>query len=47
MIIKESDFELTYNPEYNNFDLHMVKVINAKDPEKRREELSILGYSMS
>jgi CRISPR/Cas system-associated protein endoribonuclease Cas2 len=47
MIIKDDDFELVSTNDYDRFDLYITKVINAKNEEKRREELTLEGYSMS
>lgn len=47
MTIEEKDFKLVYDSDRDRFDLSIVRVINAKDPEKRREELTIFGYSMT
>jgi len=47
MIIEEEDFKLIYDDDHDRFDVYTVKVINAKDLEKRREEYSIYGYSMT
>jgi hypothetical protein len=44
MIIEESDFKL--EGDLDRFDLYLIKVINAKDPVKRREELTLVGYGM-
>lgn len=47
MIIKEQDFVLTQHNDYDRFDLELLYVVNAKDPEKRREEFKDAGYSMT
>lgn len=47
MRIEEEDFRLDYDGSCNRFDLYMTKVIHANDPEKRRTEPSIYGYSMT
>jgi len=44
MIIQGDDFKL--EGELGRFDLYLMKVINAKDAEKRREELALHGYDM-
>lgn len=44
MIIEENDFKL--EGDLDRFDLYLLKVINGKDPEKRREELTLYGYDM-
>lgn len=44
MEIIESDFKLVNNED--RFDLYLVKVINAKDVSKRREEFVLIGYDM-
>lgn len=47
MVIEEADFRLEYLDEHNCFDLSLIKVINAKDPEKRREEMTLMAYGVS
>jgi hypothetical protein len=47
MIIEESDFKMEGADDYNTFDLYLLYVVNAKDPEKRREEMKLRGYNMS
>lgn len=46
MIIEESDFRLELNEANYRFDLYLLYVVHAKDPEKRREELKLNGYGM-
>lgn len=46
MTIEEDDFTLEYDVEHDVWNLYMVKVVHADDPEKRREEKAIFGYSM-
>lgn len=46
MIIEESDFKMEYDEGCNRFDFYLLQVINAKNPEKRREEFKLEGYSM-
>ena len=46
MVIEESDFRLELNEANYKFDLYLLYVVNAKDPEKRREELKLNGYGM-
>ena len=38
---------LEFNPTNSKFDLYLLRVINAKNEEKRREEFQIEGYGMS
>ena len=47
MIIEEEDFKLEYLDEFNCFDVYTLKVINAKDASKRREEFEIVAYGVS
>ena len=47
MIIEEPDFRLEMNESNDRFDLELLHVINAKIPEKRREEFKEAGYSMT
>ena len=47
MIIEEEDFKLEYLDEFNCFDVYTLKVINAKDASKRREELILEAYGDS
>lgn len=47
MVIEESDFKLILNESNHQFDLYLLYVVNAKDPEKRREELKLNGHGMS
>lgn len=47
MTIEEKDFKLELNELNYRFDLSLLSVINAKDPEKRREEFKLYGYGMS
>ena len=46
MIIEEKDFLLELNPNGSRFDLSLLYVVNAKNPEKRREEFKLVGYGM-
>lgn len=46
MVIEGEDYKLQYDSDHDRFDLYLLKVINAKDPEKRREEFVLYGYSM-
>jgi len=46
MTIEESDFKLEYDEGCDKFDLYLLYTINAKNEEKRREELKLEGYSM-
>lgn len=46
MVIQESDFKLEYDEGCSFFDLYLMHVVNAKIPEKRREEFKLDGYSM-
>lgn len=45
MEIVESDFKLILDGD--RFDLYLLKVINAKNADKRREELVVAGYGMT
>lgn len=45
MVIEEKDFKLEFDEDCSRFDLYFLKVINAKDAEKRREEFVLRGYS--
>jgi hypothetical protein len=47
MEIVGDDYKLEYREGSNKFNLHLLKVVHAKDPEKRREELISWGYDMS
>jgi hypothetical protein len=47
VIIEEEDFRLEMNDSNDRFDLELLHVINAKIPEKRREEFKEAGYSMT
>lgn len=47
MIIEEKDFRLEQHDCYDRFDLELLHVVNAKDPEKRREEFKEAGYAMT
>jgi len=47
MTIEEKDFKLELNETNYCFDLYLLHVINAKDPEKRREDFKLNGYGMS
>ena len=47
MIIQEEDFKLEYDEGCSKFDLYLMHVVNAKIPEKRKEEFKLDGYSMS
>lgn len=44
MVIEEKDFKLEFDEDCSRFDLYFLKVINAKDPDKRREEFVLRGY---
>lgn len=46
MVIEGKDYKLEFDDEHSLFDLYLIKVINAKDAEKRREELVNYGYGM-
>jgi len=46
MKIEEEDFTLEYDDNCNRFDLYLMHTKNAKDPEKRADELKIYGYGM-
>ena len=47
MIIEEKDFILEYIDDHDCFDLSLLKVKNAKDASKRREEFEIVAYGVS
>lgn len=47
MVIQEKDFLLEYDEDNNRFDLSLLYVKNAKNPEKRVEEFKIYGYGMT
>lgn len=47
MIIEEADFKLEQVGDSNLFNLYLLQVINAKNEEKRREELQQAGYGFS
>jgi len=47
MIIEEKDFRLEQHECYDRFDLELLYVVNAKDPEKRREEFKESGHAMT
>lgn len=47
MIIEEKDFKLSQIDSFDRFDLELLYVVNAKNPEKRREEFKTEGYSMT
>ena len=47
MEIVGEDFKILYDDSHNRFDLKLIKVINAKNADKRREEFTEAGYSMS
>ena len=47
MVIEEKDFKLTQIESFDRFDLELLYIINAKNPEKRREEFKVEGYSMT
>ena len=47
MTIEEQDFKLVSSVGIDRFDLYGIKIINAKNPEKRREEFVIFGYNMT
>lgn len=44
MTIEESDFKLI--EENGRFDLYLIKTINAKNADKKREELALIGHDM-
>lgn len=46
MIIEESDFKLEFDDNHSRFDLSLLRVINAKIPDKRREEFEIDAYGI-
>ena len=46
MIIEEKDFKLEFDEGCKRFDFYLLHVVNAKNPEKRREEFKLEGYSM-
>lgn len=46
MVIEGEDFKLEYLDEYDCFDVYTIKVINAKDASKRREELTLEAYGV-
>lgn len=45
MIIEEEDFRMELVEDTNRYDLYTIHVVNAKVPEKRREELKLVGYA--
>jgi hypothetical protein len=47
MEIIEKDFKLEYDEGCHKFDLYLLKIVNAKSDEKRREEFKLEGYSMN
>lgn len=47
MEIKGEDYILEYQEGSNKFDLSLMYIKNAKDPEKRSEEFKIWGHDMS
>ena len=47
MVIEEEDFKMELVEDSNRYDLYTIYVVNAKIPEKRREELKLIGYAMS
>ena len=44
MVIEEKDFKLEYIEDYDRWDVYLLKVINAKDASKRREEMTLMAY---
>ncbi|MDA3854954.1 MAG: hypothetical protein PF569_01750 [Candidatus Woesearchaeota archaeon] len=44
MIIEESDFKIEGE---DTFDLYLIKIVNAKDPDKKREEFRNIGHDMA
>lgn len=47
MIIEGEDFRMEHVEDSTQFDLYTIHVVNAKSEEKRREELKLVGYSLS
>ncbi len=47
MIIQGEDFVMELVEGTERFDLKLIHVVNAKIPEKRREEFKEAGYAMS
>lgn len=47
MKIEGEDFLMEYDEGCNKFDLSIMYVKNAKNPEKRSEELKLYGYGMT
>jgi hypothetical protein len=47
MVIEEKDFKLELNEANHKFDLYLLYIVNAKNPEKRREEFKLNGHGMS
>jgi len=46
MKIEGEDYMLEYDEDCNRFDLYINYIKNAKNPEKRSEELKLYGYGM-
>lgn len=46
MVIEEEDFKMELVEDSTRYDLYTIYVVNAKIPEKRREELKLIGYAM-
>jgi hypothetical protein len=46
MEIREEDFMIEFEEHCSKFNLYLLYVKNAKNPEKRSEELKIYGYGM-
>lgn len=47
MVIEEDDFRMELLDDSTKYDLYTIHVVNAKNEEKRREELKLVGYGMS
>ena len=47
MIIEEDDFKMELNEGKIKFDLSIKSVINAKNPEKRKEEFKKVAHGMT
>jgi hypothetical protein len=45
MILEAEDYRMECSRD--RFDLYLLKTINAKDEEKRREEFVLEGYDMT
>ena len=46
-MIEGDDFKLEYLPEHSKFDLYLLKTINAKNADKKREEFVLAAYGVS